>query len=50
MLMLQVSPRAVRVQFDKEFDPVCLQGTLKSQQSRLLDLKIALCFFSQEII
>ena len=39
MLMLQVSPRAVRVQFDKEFDPVCLQGTLKSQQSRLLDLK-----------
>ena len=39
MVMLQVSTRAVRIQFDKEFDPVCLQGTLKSQQSRLLDLK-----------
>jgi hypothetical protein len=38
-VVFRVSPRAVRVQFDKEFDPVCLQGTLKSQQSRLLDLK-----------
>ena len=39
MVVLRVSPRAVRVQFDKEFDPVCLQRTLKSEQSRLLDLK-----------
>jgi hypothetical protein len=39
MVVLRVAPRAVRVQFDKEFDPVCLRGTLKSQQSRLLDLK-----------
>jgi hypothetical protein len=39
MVVLRVSPRAVRVQFDKEFDPVCLQGTLKSQQCRLLDLQ-----------
>jgi hypothetical protein len=39
MVVLRDSTRAVRVQFDKEFDPVCLQGTLKSQQSRILDLK-----------
>ena len=39
MVVLRVSPRAVRVQFDKGFDPVCLQGTLKSQQSCLSDLQ-----------
>jgi hypothetical protein len=39
MVVLRVSPRAVRVQFDKEFHPNCLQGTLKSEKGRLLDLK-----------
>jgi hypothetical protein len=38
-VVLRVSPHAVRVQFDKEFHPVCLQKTLKSERSRLLDLK-----------
>ena len=40
MVVLRVSSRAVRVQFDKGFDPVCLQKTLKSKLSRLLDLKM----------
>ena len=39
MVVLRVSPRAVRVQFDKEFHPNCLQRTLKSEKGRLLDLK-----------
>jgi hypothetical protein len=39
MVVLRVSPRAVRIQFDKEFHPNCLQGTLKSEKGRLLDLK-----------
>ena len=39
MVVLRVSPRAVRVQFDKEFYPVCLQRTLKSELGRLLDLQ-----------
>ena len=39
MVVLRVSPCAVRVQFDKEFHPVCLQRTLKSEWSRLLDLR-----------
>jgi hypothetical protein len=37
--VLRISSRAVRVQFDKEFHPSCLQGTLKSEKGRLLDLK-----------
>jgi hypothetical protein len=39
MVVLRISSRAVRVQFDKEFHPNCLQGTLKSEKGRLLDLK-----------
>ena len=37
MVVLRVSSRAVRVQFDKEFHPNCLQRTLKSERGRLLD-------------
>ena len=40
MVVLRVSSRAVRVQFDKEFDPVCLQKTLKNEESRLSDLQM----------
>jgi hypothetical protein len=39
MVVLRVSPQAVRVQFDKEFHPVCLQRTLKSELGRLLELQ-----------
>jgi hypothetical protein len=39
MVVLRVSPRAVRVQFDKEFHPNCLQRTLKSEWGRLSDLQ-----------
>ena len=40
MVVLRVSSRAVRVQFDKEFYPVCLGKTLKSERGRLLDLQM----------
>ena len=40
MVVLRVSSRAVRVQFDKEFHPVCLGKTLKSERGRLLDLQM----------
>ena len=40
MVVLRVSSRAVRVHFDKEFHPVCLQKTLKSERGRLLDLQM----------
>jgi hypothetical protein len=40
MVVLRVSPRAVRVQFDKEFHPNCLEGTVNSKKDRLLDLKM----------
>jgi hypothetical protein len=39
MVVLRVSPRAVRVQFDKEFHPNCLQRTLKNEWCRLSDLQ-----------
>ena len=39
MVVLRVSPRAVRVQFDKEFHPNCLQRKLKRELGRLSDLK-----------
>ena len=40
MVVLRVSPRAVRVQFDKKFDPKCLQTTLNnSKWGCLTDLK-----------
>ena len=37
IVVLRVSSRAVRVQFDKEFHPNCLQRTLKSERGRLLE-------------
>jgi hypothetical protein len=37
MVVLRVSSRAVRVQFDKEFQPNCLQRTLKSECGRLFE-------------
>jgi hypothetical protein len=40
MVVLRVSPRAVRVQFDKEFHPYCLKRTLKSELGCLTDLKM----------
>jgi hypothetical protein len=40
MVVLRVSSRAVRVQFDKEFHPVCLEKTLKSERGPLLDLQM----------
>ena len=40
MVVLRVSPRAVRVQFDKEFHPDILQRTLKSEWSRLSELQM----------
>ena len=39
MVVLRVSPRAVRVQFNKEFNPDCLQRTLRSEWGRLTGLK-----------
>ena len=39
MVVLRVSPRAVRVEFDKKFDPKYLQTTLNSKQGLLSDLK-----------
>ena len=40
MVVLRVSPRAVRVQFDKEFHPNYLKRTLKNELSCLTDLKM----------
>ena len=40
MIVLRVSPLAVRVQFDKEFHPNCLQRTLKREWSRLSELRM----------
>ena len=39
MVVLRVSPRAVRVLFDKEFHPDCLQRTLKSKWGCLSELQ-----------
>ena len=43
IVVLRVSPRAVRVQFDKEFPPNCLKRTLKSELSCLSKLKKEKC-------
>ena len=39
MVVLRVSVRAVRVQFDNNFDPDCLQTTLNSKLGFLTKLK-----------
>ena len=39
MVVLRVSPRAVRVQFDNKFDPKCLKTTLNSKWDCLTGLK-----------
>ena len=39
MVVLRVSPRAVRVQFDKEFHPVRLQNILNRNVLHLTNLK-----------
>ena len=39
MVVLRVSPRAVRVQFDKEFHPVRLQSILNRNVLQLTNLK-----------
>lgn len=38
LLLLRISPRAVRVQFDREFHPDMLVNTLKSEYGKLKDL------------
>lgn len=38
ILLLRISPRAVRVQFDREFHPDMLVNTLKSEYGKLKDL------------
>ncbi|CAG2233568.1 unnamed protein product [Mytilus edulis] len=40
LLMTGISSRAVRVLFDKEFSPVCLDATIKKETGKLIDLKI----------
>ena len=39
LLVTGVSPRAVRVYFDKEFSPVNLSTTLRKESNKLLELK-----------
>ncbi|XP_063404317.1 uncharacterized protein LOC134687792 [Mytilus trossulus] len=39
LLMTKISSRAVRVLFDKEFSPVCLDATIKKETGKLMDLK-----------
>lgn len=39
LLLTGISPRAVRVLFDREFHPSCLDSTLKKEYNKLLDLK-----------
>ncbi|XP_071154184.1 serine/threonine-protein phosphatase 6 regulatory ankyrin repeat subunit B-like [Mytilus edulis] len=39
LLLLRISPRAVRIQFDYEFHPDCLNKTLNSNKCKLTDLK-----------
>ncbi|XP_076072691.1 uncharacterized protein LOC143044521 [Mytilus galloprovincialis] len=39
LLMTGISSRAVRVLFDKEFSPVCLDATIKKEAGKLIDLK-----------
>lgn len=37
LLLLRVAPSAVRVKFDKEFDPVLLQKTLDRERTTILE-------------
>ncbi|CAG2217418.1 unnamed protein product [Mytilus edulis] len=39
LLLTGISPRAVRVLFDSEFHPSCLDSTLKKAYNKLIDLK-----------
>ncbi|XP_076075707.1 E3 ubiquitin-protein ligase DZIP3-like [Mytilus galloprovincialis] len=39
LLMTGISSRAVRVLFDKEFSPVCVDATIKKKTGKLIDLK-----------
>ncbi|XP_076082620.1 E3 ubiquitin-protein ligase DZIP3-like [Mytilus galloprovincialis] len=39
LLLTGISPRAVRILFDKEFAPACLDATIKKEYNKLLDLK-----------
>lgn len=39
LLLTGISPRAVRVLFDKEFHPSCLEASIKQDMGKLLDLK-----------
>ncbi|CAG2229842.1 unnamed protein product [Mytilus edulis] len=39
LLLTGISPRAVRVMFDREFHPSCLDSSLKKEYNKLLDLK-----------
>lgn len=39
LLLNGISPRAVRALFDKEFHPFCLHASIKSEYTKLQDLK-----------
>lgn len=39
LLLTGISPRAVRVLFDNEFAPKCLDATLKKEFNKLTDLQ-----------
>lgn len=39
LLLTKISPKAVRVLFNKEFPPACLCATIEKKLSRLNDLK-----------
>ncbi|XP_076113442.1 E3 ubiquitin-protein ligase DZIP3-like [Mytilus galloprovincialis] len=39
LLLTGISPRAVRVLFDNEFAPICLDATLKKEFNKLTDLQ-----------
>ena len=39
LLLTGISPRAVRIKFDSEFSPVCLERTLRQATKDLRDLK-----------
>ena len=39
LLLTGISPRAVRVLFDNEFHPTCLEASIKKEYGKLYDLK-----------
>lgn len=39
LLLYGISPRAVRVLFDKEFHPSCLNASIKKETNKINDLK-----------